>query len=539
MAMTIRHCIFIIILALAHPANAQIHHNTDSLLAVLDATINNTPAIENELRAEISAHRIAFEKANSIEEKFHQAYWLFFKYRRFRIDSAMYYANERLKMAAKMHPDSLSSAKINKADATKRLGHFRDAIITLDSIPRNRFLRSNPYFYDVYHSTIHSLATNAIHEEERMKYSEIRKRYRDSLQVVNAMSEYAMYINRAEKMNNLGKFNDALNVLLECERNCPEEVQKNAVFWAVLGETYRRLDDKEGAKYGYAMAAIIDKRNCNKTYTSLQILAALLFEEGDTDRAYRYITLSMSDVKEARALSRLSLVGEYLPIITTAYEKKQHTIAARRTTFTVVATILVMLLVGLLVLLMRRSKKLAIVRQQLADSNVRLQDLNNQLNSMNKALEESNIIKELYIGQLFNLCSKYIDQMENYRAGLIAKFKTGRMKDIEKMLGQETANTQLKLLFKNFDSIFLEIFPNYIEDFNKLLRPDEKILPKSGELLSPELRIYALVRLGINDSTKIAEFLHYSTQTVYNYRQKTRNKALMPKADFIKSVQEL
>ena len=537
--MTARLLIIIIALSMAWPAHARTSHSVDSLLAVLDATIDATPAIEGAMRKELNHHRNAFDKAETIDEKFHEGYWLFFKYRRFRIDSAMYYANERLKMAAKLHPDSMIAARINKADATKRLGRYSDAINILDSLPRNNYVRNNPYFYDVYHSTLNSLTTNAINDDELARYSELRRAYRDSLQVVNYDEANVKYINQAEKFKNKGNYAEALKVLLECEQKCHDEVQHSAVFWAVLGETYRRLDDNEGAKYGYAMAAIIDKRNCNKTYTSLQILAALLFDEGDTERAYRYITLSMIDVKEARALSRLSLVGEYLPIITTAYEKKQHTIATRRTTFTVVATILVVLLVTLLVLLVRRSRKLALVRQQLADSNGQLQELNSQLNSMNKALEESNIIKELYIGQLFNLCSNYIDQMENYRAGLIAKFKTGRMKDIEKMLNQETANVQLKQLFKNFDMIFLEIFPHYIEDFNKLLRPDERIQPKAGELLSPELRIYALVRLGINDSTKIAEFLHYSTQTVYNYRQKTRNKALMPKEDFIKNVQEL
>ena len=538
--MKLRYCLTIIVLlTLACPGRARNHHNADSLLAVLDAVIDEAPAIERNFRQSLSSHRAAFDKANSIDEKFREAHWLFFNYRFFRIDSALHYANERLQMAPKLHPDSLTIAKINKADATKRLGHYRDAVIMLDSIERTPFVKGSQYFYEVYHSTVHSLASHAISDDERIKYSELRAQYRDSLHRFDAMKKNIAYINRAGQFANQNNYKEALNVLLECERQCRDEIWDNAVFWAVLGETYKRVGDMEGAKYGYAMSAIIDKRNSNKIYTSLQNLAGLLFEEGDTDRAYRYITLSMSDVTEARALSRLSLVGEYLPIITTAYERKQQTIAMRRTVFVVIASVLVILLLALLVMLMRRSKKLATVRRQLAQSNVQLKDLNGQLNSMNKALEESNIIKELYIGQLFNLCSNYIDQKEKFSAALLTKFKAGRTKEVEKMLSQETAKEQLKVLFKNFDSIFLEIFPNFIEKFNNLLRPEEKITPKPGELLSPELRIYALIRLGINDSTKIAEFLHYSTQTVYNYRQKMRNKALMPKADFIKSVQEL
>ena len=317
-------------------------------------------------------------------------------------------------------------------------------------------------------------------------------------------------------------------------------MDKNAIFWAVLGETYRTLGDKEGAKFCYAKSAIADKYNCNKTYTSLQNLAGLLYDEGDYDRAYRYIMLSMSDVVEAHAFSRLELVGEYMPIITTAYEKKQHTVAVRNTIIVVVAVLAAFVLGLLLFMLYRRTKKLASVRRKLAESNGQLKQLNATLNTMNSQLHESNIIKEVYIAQLFNLCSDYIGQIDNYRVGLIGKLKSGKLKDLEKTLNQSTSNAQLKDLFRNFDRVFLEIFPDFVEKFNGLLRPEEQIHTKTGELLSPELRIYALVRLGINDSTKIASFLHYSVQTVYNYRQRMRNKSTCEtKEEFVAKVQKL
>ena len=97
----------------------------------------------------------------------------------------------------------------------------------------------------------------------------------------------------------------------------------------------------------------------------------------------------------------------------------------------------------------------------------------------------------------------------------------------------------MKVFLEKFDTIFLDLFPGFIESFNELLQPDARIYPHSGELLTPELRIYALVRLGINDSTKIAGLLHYSPQTVYNYRLKTRNKAIVPKKEFASRVAKL
>ena len=122
---------------------------------------------------------------------------------------------------------------------------------------------------------------------------------------------------------------------------------------------------------------------------------------------------------------------------------------------------------------------------------------------------------------------------------LLRELKLGKTSQLKDQLSQSTMNEDLNQLFRNFDIFFLELFPDFIERFNSLLRPGEQIEVKGDNLLSPELRIYALVRLGINDSTKIASFLHYSTQTVYNYRLKTRNRSDLPKNEFVQRVQHL
>ncbi len=115
------------------------------------------------------------------------------------------------------------------------------------------------------------------------------------------------------------------------------------------------------------------------------------------------------------------------------------------------------------------------------------------------------------------------------------------MADISKMLHNQSSTTEdFKLFISKFDTIFLSIFPDFVESFNALLKEDERIQEKKeGELLTPELRIYALIRLGINDNSKIANFLHYSLQTVYNYRLKMRNKAIVPGKYLAVQVQKL
>ena len=155
-------------------------------------------------------------------------------------------------------------------------------------------------------------------------------------------------------------------------------------------------------------------------------------------------------------------------------------------------------------------------------------------------MEEANHVKEEYIARFFDQCSEYIEKLENYRKSLNAKAKNNQLDDLFKMIKSTTlVETELEELYQNFDSIFLNIYPSFIQEFNALLLPEEQIVPKAGELLNTELRIFALIRLGITDSIKIANFLRYSLRTVYNYRTKVRNKAAGSREEFEEIVKKI
>lgn len=166
--------------------------------------------------------------------------------------------------------------------------------------------------------------------------------------------------------------------------------------------------------------------------------------------------------------------------------------------------------------------------------------MNEQLRDTNNQLRESNYVKEEYIGYVFSICSNYISKLDEYRKNINRKLKANQLEDVKALTDTHSmAQNELKEFYHNFDAIFLHIYPDFVSDFNALLHPDEQIVLKDGELLNTELRIYALVRLGITDSVKIAEFLHYSPQTVYNNRLKTRNKAIIPREEFAAVVRSL
>lgn len=184
--------------------------------------------------------------------------------------------------------------------------------------------------------------------------------------------------------------------------------------------------------------------------------------------------------------------------------------------------------------------ELELAHKELAHVNNQLQSLNEQLQETNNMLTESNYVKEEYIGYVFSICSSYISKLDEYRKNINRKIKANMVDDVKKMTdGSSLVPNELKEFYQNFDAIFLHIYPDFVSDFNALLQPDKQIILKEGELLNTELRIYALVRLGISDSVKIAKFLHCSPQTVYNNRLKTRSKAIVSKEHFAEIVKSL
>jgi len=192
-------------------------------------------------------------------------------------------------------------------------------------------------------------------------------------------------------------------------------------------------------------------------------------------------------------------------------------------------------------LLSHNQEELAATNKSLKEINQRLEESIAQLATANASLKEADLVKEEYIGYVFSLCSNYISKMDEYRKNINRKVKVKQYDEILKLTDKSTlVQDELKEFYQNFDSLFLRIYPNFIDDFNKLLQEEERIEPrKNGELLNTDLRIYALIRLGISDSVKIAEFLHCSPQTVYNNRLKIRNKTNLSKDDFLVELQKL
>ena len=194
-----------------------------------------------------------------------------------------------------------------------------------------------------------------------------------------------------------------------------------------------------------------------------------------------------------------------------------------------------------------KKRQLSIARNELKTINRKLESLNSklsgkneELSSLNTKLSETNRLKDEYIGKFLSACSEYIDKIDNYRIKINRKLKANQMSDLMKMTSSDQLKQdEIKELFDNFDSVFLNIFPNFVVDFNLLLQPQHRIIPPSKTQLTTDLRIFALIRLGIEESSRIAEFLRYSPNSIYNYRARIKSKALCNREEFEQKVKEI
>ncbi len=460
------------------------------------------------------------------------------EYSKFKTDSAVHYMLMNKEIATKIgEPRFKSETDLKLAWLYSTKGMYIEAKTILDSIDKDK-LPSDliAEYYQAYNAFYSHYALN----NNENVYYRLSGLYRDSLlsvldtQSLTYQIEYAtkvLYQLDTEKATKL--FKDLLDKTTDDNAN-------RALIAYFLGYAYKEQKNLELQRKYFAISAISDITNCIKDNASFQNLALTCYESGDIDRAYKFIQSAIEDAIYCNVRYRTIESSEFYPIINSTYQEKEKLQKEKLQTYLILISILSLSLIAGLIYIYMQMKRLSVIRKQLYRTNQELKKLNQDLQDSYNNLEEANHVKEEYIARFFDQCSEYIEKLENYRKSLNAKAKNNQLDDLFKMIKSTTlVETELEELYQNFDSIFLNIYPSFIQEFNALLLPEEQIVPKAGELLNTELRIFALIRLGITDSIKIANFLRYSLRTVYNYRTKVRNKAAGSREEFEDVVKKI
>jgi len=479
------------------------------------------------------------------EQEYNYNKTLYIEYQKLNSDSAIQYVKKNLKIADELQNKELYNlAQLQLVTLYSSSGKYRESEAILKSINKKKLAVSLiPAYYIANREFFEHYAANSYSPEYRKQIG----KYRDSLLGVLNPNTLEFQINRIQQDIFNKKFNKPEKPLLDLLEKTKEESPQYAMITYLLGKIAEATHQLELRKKYYALSATSDLKNANKDNASLQELALVFYEIGDVDMAYKLTQSAIEDALYCNVQFRTLLMSEVYSIINTVYLEREAQRKSDLQIYLLCISLLSLFLLIAIIYVYKQMKKVSRIRtelyetsQKLAELNKDITETNGQLQESNLQLSESNLVKEEYIAHFFNLCSTYINKLENYRIILNKKATAKQFDEIYKILKSTTlVDNELEELYKNFDIIFLNLYPTFVKDFNALLIPEEQIVLKQNELLNTELRIFALIRLGITDSVKIAAFLRYSLSTIYNYRTRARNKAAVSRNDFEEMVSKI
>ena len=525
-------CLCTICMCRLHAADSS---RADSLLLKLDQAIKERPIYMEQKELKLVELKRQLHRQIPDEERFAILGTLLDEYRSFNTDSALHMAEEREQIAIRLgNREYIDNARMNKADVLGMTGMYKEVMDLMRNIHIDRLpVDIHPYYYHIYRTVYGLMADYAVTAYEKKLYTELTDKYRDSLLLVNKDNLLIHTLIQSDQYNVRNEYDKAIRLLtdyLALQKDYEHDV---AICAYTLSESYRLKGDKEKEKEYLIVSAMADMKTAVREYISLRKLAVLLYQEGDIERAYSYVKICMEDAAACNARLRKLEILEIFPIINDAYQQKTEKQQEQMKWALVSISLLSLFLLLAIFYVYKQMKKVAAARREVIDANKRLKELNDELHLSNAQLKEANhsiaensYLKEEYIGRYMDQCSVYLEKMDNYRRSLGKIAATGNVEELYKNIkSSKFIEGELKEFYTNFDNTFLQLFPTFVEDFNALLADDEQISLKAGERMNTELRIFALIRLGISDSVKIAQFLRYSVTTIYNYRTKVRNKA--------------
>nr|WP_320039349.1 DUF6377 domain-containing protein [uncultured Bacteroides sp.] len=501
----------------------------DSLLNVLDKTIKESKSYVEARENRINSLKKRLNNSTLSPEQIYSINKLLYKeYRTFVCDSAIHYLNNNLEIAeTSKNKGLINETKLFLSHLHSSSGMYRESSDILYSINKNQLTKDLiPYYYKCYEHLYNEMYLYTHDQKLKKNYFKLFQTYQDTLLTVfdpSSENYLAIKEQKALEQKNLVEARKINSLRLSKAPFGTPEYALITFQVSLIDREEKKLEDE---KKHLIFSAMSDIKAAIKDNASLSNLANLLYEEGDIDRAYQYIKYSLEDANFYNARLRNIQISNTLPIIEKSYQIKSEKQKNELKTSLICISALALLLFGALGYIYKQMKRLSKARNELGV-------INNQLKSLNNELAEANHIKEEYIAHFLGICSTYIDKLESYRKMVNKKINGGQVTELLKITkSSEVLESELKDFYVNFDNTFLHLYPKFVEEFNNLLVKEERIVLKKGELLNTELRIFALIRLGIDDSSKIANLLRYSVNTIYNYRAKVKNKALGSRDDF-------
>ena len=538
---------------------AHAQSTTDSLLNQLNSVLANKEVLVKQKQEAIAGIKQHLKFAKSESAKYEVYDQLFEQYKSFIHDSAYVYC-KKLNTCAYLLKDEnkINYSRLNMGFILVSAGMFKEGLDTLSKVNVKYLTSEQQYNYLFLQVRSNfDLADFDKISDYYNKYSLKGLSYCDSILKQNKPDSY-------EYLSALGlkllRTQDYKNAIIPYEKllHLKQSYQDSAINYSCLSFLYFEMGQADKGLPLLIKSAIVDNMHSTKESVALTNLATHILQRGDIETAFSYINNAIDDANFYGARHREAQISNIMPIIESeqigGIEKQKRSLLI----YASIITVLVFLVIIFSIIVLKQLKKLRIADQIIVNKNndlnvanaslikvnTRLDNANRTLLQFNLKLDEANMIKDEYIGYFFNTHSDYIEKLDRLKRSIEKNMREKRYEEVLMVLNRLNTNFERENLSHSFDKVFLNIFPKFVEDFNALFDADHQIHLADGQLLNSELRIFALIRLGIHDNETIGKILNYSVNTIYTYKTKVKNKSLIPNDEFedkimlIKAVKE-
>lgn len=512
-----------------------------STLSDLEVVKRDAPRYDTAKQQEIDQLKSSFNRTSSPAERFAIGLQLYEQYKSFKYDSAYSYARQLQEIASQLNDRSrLAQARLKLGFSLLSAGLFKEAADSLhiiaaadlvDSLRMEYYLVMGRLFYD-----LADFNNDSYHSPAYVSRGNL---YIDSALQVGDPQSFAYIYFSALKDIRSGNKDKALVTYRRLMQRPNLTSHEVALTASTLSDIYIQNQQRDSAIGLLIQAAIADIRSSTKETAAAFNLANLLYQQGDVKNASACIELAISDATFYGARQRKVRVSDILPLIESEklslVEKQKRTVII----YAIVVTLSLLGVVVLAIVVLKQVKKLQAAKKAITEAHRKEQEANQRLQELNHRLSEANKIKEEYIGYFFNVNSEFFDKIERFKKSLEQKVNDRKWEEIRFLVNNIDLRAEKEYLLQNFDRVFLKLFPNFVAEFNTLFVLENRVELREGELLNTDLRIFALIRMGIHDTEKIARILQYSVHTINTYKTKIKNRSFVANEDFEKKVMEI
>lgn len=515
----------------------------------LNQLIKNYSKYDQEKLIKIDSIRNVLKKTekSDILVRYKLSEQMFYQFKFFKRDSAFYYGIQSKNLALKIKDKSLiANSNINLADICVSSGMYKEA---LDFLEPSKIKEADTNYGSLYYGILGrcygDMAEYSNTPYFQKQYLDLARKYREKALSLTEDGYFFHYFLKAfnkSKENHLREAVTEFNLLLK-GKNEPHD---NALVHYMLGDLYQQLGEDDKAIIHYKKAVISDVKSSVKESLAIIKLSELLFKKGDITNASLLIQKANEDAFFYGAQQRKIQVGAILPLITQEIIKNVEKEKQRIYWQYITVSAFLILAIFFVIIIYFQYRKLNKAKKIIADAHQNLESINKQLTKVNEKiksknieikeanfqLQEANKIKEEYLGLFFTQNELVFEKFSTLNSKIKKYLDDKNYEKAEQTISSYNLKREKEKLLENFDTAFINLFPNFIKEFNLLMKDEHKINLNKEQILTKELRIYALIRLGITHNEIIAQILGYSVNSIYAYKTKIRNNSIINKDDF-------